>query len=750
MVTLGWQAAPGAIAYVVFKSTTWTEGSFVEIATVATAAFVDAGLTNGTTYYYRIRTVGPLGFSALSPKVSAKPVPPPPGVAPDVTAAPGNARVTLSWPPIAGATAYRIYTSTTGAFNEKPLAKVTATSFKHSSLTNGTAYSYRVAGYNMGGEGPLSPVVTATPVAPPLAITQLTAVAGDREVRLSWPTMPAGTSFSVYRSTRSGRYPRTPMAADLVAAPFVDATVENGPTYYYTLIAKNAGGESPRSNEASATPEGPPLVVDADTTAAFRVLRQTTWGPSDGDVEHLKEVGVQAFLDEQMAAAPSEFPDTLFNASLEASQEHFMRVALTGSDQLRQRVAWALHKIWVVSAVEVPTPRAMVSYYRLLLDGAFGNYRDLMRNITLNPAMGRYLNMLDNRSEVVTGVPPNENYARELMQLFTLGTVRLNVDGSPVLGPGGAPVSSYTEHDVKALARILTGWTFGDGNPDVAPTRRGRENHGVPMEPVEAYHDAAAKIFLNQEFIAGRSARDDLERALDVLFYDNNVAPFVSKQLIQQLVTSNPSPSYVADIAAVFADNGTGVRGDLAAVIRAIVMHPEAQTTNENAGKLSEPVLFVVSTLRALRANVADHPFMSDKAEEMGQKVFYPPSVFSYFSPGYRVRGTAGPAGPLLGPEFQILTSVTALVRANFVGSLIAGHFGASVSIDDAEFIALARDAAALVDRCNLVFMGGRMSADVRREVIGAVRASSVDNMRERVRTALYLTLAVAQAQVDR
>jgi uncharacterized protein (DUF1800 family) len=207
----------------------------------------------------------------------------------------------------------------------------------------------------------------------------------------------------------------------------------------------------------------------------------------------------------------------------------------------------------------------------------------------------------------------------------------------------------------------------------------------------------------------------------------------------------------VAAIAGVFADNGGGVRGDLGAVVRAILLHPEASVATENSGKLAEPVLFIVSLLRGLAANVADHPFMSTNASDMGQKVFFPPSVFSYFSPGYRVRGTNPTGGlPLVGPEFQILTSVTALVRANFVGDLLARRFGDNVTVDYTPFTSRARDAAALVDYCNLLFMGGRMSPQERREIITAVRVSPIESLNERVRTALYLTLVLAQSQVDR
>jgi hypothetical protein len=200
----------------------------------------------------------------------------------------------------------------------------------------------------------------------------------------------------------------------------------------------------------------------------------------------------------------------------------------------------------------------------------------------------------------------------------------------------------------------------------------------------------------------------------------------------------------------VFNDNGAGVRGDLAAVVRAVLTDGEAGLSSPFTGKLSEPVLFVVSQLRALNASVTDHPFMSDKSEEMGQKVFYPGSVFSYYSPGYRVRGTVGPTGaPMGGPEFQIFTSVTALVRANFVGSLLGGYFGGDATVDYGPFTSLAADPAALVDYCSRLFMGTRISPEMRAEIIAAVRVTSAGDSRERARTAIYLTLVAAQSQVD-
>jgi hypothetical protein len=229
-----------------------------------------------------------------------------------------------------------------------------------------------------------------------------------------------------------------------------------------------------------------------------------------------------------------------------------------------------------------------------------------------------------------------------------------------------------------------------------------------------------------------------------MIFNHPNVGPFVCRQLIQRLVTSNPSATYIRDVAAVFNNNGSNVRGDLQAVFRAILTHPEASLGTLTSGKLMEPALFVLSQSRSLNAAVVDHPFMSDLSEEMGQRVFYSGSVFNYFSPNFRVRGTS-----LFGPEYQILTSVTSLTRTNFVARLISGGFGADVTIDYTPFTSKAADAAALVDYCNLLLMGGQMSPEQRNEIVNAVQVTPATNTTERVRTALYLTLASAQYQVD-
>lgn len=748
-VALAWLASTGASSYTVYRRAASDQTMRPVASGITTRGYVDTGLPNGVRYYYRVQAVAGTLVSKRSARVSAVPTGPPPATAPaNLMATAGNARVTLTWQAVAGASGYRVYRSTTGTFGATPLAKPSSTTFADTTAANGTTYFYVVAAFNGGGTGPVSTAVSATPMAPPAVPTGLTATAGDAQVSLTWTASAGAATYNVYRGTTAGGEGTNAVATGLTTGAFLDTGRTNGVTYFYKVTALSAYGESARSAEASATPQAAAPPTDLATLAAFRFLRQATWGPKPGDVERLKTGGTSAFFNEQFAAAPSVYPDALLDLPVEWSQEHFMTLGMTGPDQLRQRMAWTLHKIWVVSAVEVDSAPAVLGYYRLLMTDAFGNYRTLMRDMTLNPAMGRYLNMLNNTSQAVTGAPANENYARELLQLFTLGLVQLNPDGTPQIDPAtGLQKPTYAEADVKALARIFTGWTFGDGNA-TAPTDYGDENFLVPMEPVARHHDSTAKTFLGASFPSGQSALTELNHALDVIFSHPNLGPFVARQIIQQLVTSNPSPAYVAAVAGVFNDNGNGVRGDLAAVVRAVLTHPEAAATTATSGKLAEPVLFVLAQLRALDAAVTDHPFMTDKATEMGQKVFYPPSVFSYFSPGFRVRNTGTPS--LVGPEFQQLTAVTALIRANFVSSLLGGYFGNSVTVDYSAFTSRAANAAALVDYTSGLVLGGRLSPTERDEIIRAVSVTPATDPLERTHTALYLMLVLAQNQVDR
>lgn len=569
---------------------------------------------------------------------------------------------------------------------------------------------------------PGRPVIDATP--------------GDGEVTLTWPAVPGTQTYRLYRGTSPNGQASTPVATGIEGVTYIDTGLANGTPYFYRLSAVNATGEGLRSEEDSATPSGPAPPADAATLSAFRLVRQTSFGPRPGDVERVKAIGRAAYLEEQLAMPASEFPDSLFSGDLAGVQQHFMRLALTGRDQLRQRMAFALSKIWAVDANELNRSDATVTYYRIFLNRAFGNYRDLMTDMTLNPAMGQFLNLVNSRSEASTGMSAVENFPRELLQLFTLGSQVLANDGSV------REELSYTQSDIRALSRLLTGWTFGDGNPATVPTGAAMENWRVPLEPVERFHDTTAKILLGVEFPADRTAREDLNAALDVIFAHPNLPPFLARQLITQLVTSNPSPAYIDAVASALIDNGEGRRGDLAAALRAIFLHPEADL---GGGKLMEPVLYLLSCLRTLGATVTDYRTITRMTEEMGQKILYPPSVFSYFSPQYQIRGT-----DLLGPEFQVLTSVTAFVRTNFAAHLVNDRMDGVAPLDLAPFNQRAPDAAGLTDFVAQQFLGGQLSTAHRNAILTAINDTPATDRAERTRTALYLVLTSAQYQVER
>lgn len=680
------------------------------------------------------------------------PPPPPtpvPGAPVNLVALPGDAKVILEWGPATGAVTYNVYRgSTSGGQSGTPVAMgVTGTRYVDASVVNGTTYYYLVSGLNAGGIGPRSneaKAMPAAPVAPPAAPSNLSAASGDRQVTLSWSASSGAVTYNVYRGATSGGQSSTPIASGLAAPSYLDTNLTNGTAYFYKVAAVNTGGISPRSNETSATPQAPitpPNPIPSSDVALWRLLRQTSWGPTEAEFNRLKQMGATAWLDDQFNAPASTYPDTLLTQNLEYTQEHFYRLTLTGSDQLRQRVAFALSQIWVVSGVEVDCAEAFVPYYRILNNRAFGNFFDIVREVTLTPAMGEYLDMVNNK-KATNGILPNENFPRELLQLFMIGLAELNPDGTARLNAMGQQIPTFTQDDILELARVFTGWTYPDGVAG-QPTRQNPPRYDGPMEAVESLHDNGAKRFLGTDIPPGLTATQDLDNALQIIFRHPNVGPFISRQLILRLVTSNPSPAYVGAVAAVFNNNGAGVRGDLRAVVRAILLHPEAQLAATTDGKLSEPALFITRQLRAIGATVADTPFMSDLSAEMGQRVFYSPSVFNYFSPSYRIPGTA-----LTGPEFQLFNTATSMIRINFASRLLSGNFGTNVNLNLDSWTLLAADPGALLNRIDAVAFGGTLSPQARQAILDAVNRSP--NNREKALTALYLAFTSPQYQIER
>ena len=499
---------------------------------------------------------------------------------------------------------------------------------------------------------------------------------------------------------------------------------------------------------------------------AARFLEYSTWGPYSALIGELHQNSIHRFLDDQFAEPPSGYPtlplvpatipadcDTTCrrdNYSLYPIQTRFYRNALYGIDQLRQRVAFALHQIIVVSGVDITHPSRMTPYLQILDRNAFGNYRQLLYEITLNPAMGNYLDMAGNNA-----TNPNENYAREVLQLFSIGLNQLNEDGTNVLGDNGKIVPAYDQSVVNAFARVFTGWNFAP-----APFQ-GVVNYIDPMVATQNRHDTQPKTLLNGVTLPrNQTAAKDLSDALDNIFNHPNVGPFIGKQLIQHLVTSNPSPAYVQRVARVFANNGVGVRGDMKAIIRAILLDPEAAENppqDLSRGHLKHPILLVTGLLREFNAqSIAGDGSPSDgylnpQNQSMGMDLFAPPSVFSYFSPA-----TGVPGSTLRGPEFGILNTSTSIRRTNFVNTMVFSRVNVSANapygtaLDFSAIQPLSNNPEQMVLTLNTLMMSGRMSGPMADAIVAAVKAVPATDPLKRARTAVYLIATSAQYQVTR
>jgi uncharacterized protein (DUF1800 family) len=524
------------------------------------------------------------------------------------------------------------------------------------------------------------------------------------------------------------------------------------------------------SSTSPPPPTETPLAPDA-----VRFLEQSTFGPTEALVVSVQDAGFSSFLDGQFAVPPSSLgtyavvlqspavvcpptaPSNCFRDNFSSFQPavQFFHNALGGQDQLRQRVAFALSQIFVVSDGEVNSTYGMADYEQLLLNDAFSNFRQILQDVTLSPAMGRYLNMVNNdKANPTAGTHPNENYARELLQLFSIGLVKLAPDGTVVTDGSGQPVPTYDQSVVDGFAAVFTGWTY----PTVAGATQKTHNpayyRGV-MVAVQSNHDVTLKTLLDGATLpAGQSAAQDLSGALDLLFNHPNLGPFIGKQLIQFLVTSNPSAAYVARVSAAFANNGSGVRGDVQAVVKAILLDPEARgpvQSGTSYGKLREPALFAANLGRALEVQ-SDGVYLRNSSSSMEQAVYEASSVFNFYSPTYPLGSTT-----LVSPPSTLLDTSSVMVRSNFVYALlfdtiapdptIPGSSGTSAPLTS--LLTSAGDAGALADRLNALLMHGTMSAGVRQAVMNAVNAVSTSDALDRVRAAAYVVGTSAQYQVE-
>ena len=543
-------------------------------------------------------------------------------------------------------------------------------------------------------------------------------------------------------------------------------------------------------NPAPATPPAPtPTPIPngygaAATTNAdtVRFLEQATWGPTNAEVARVQAMGLRAFLNEQFAAPLSSYPSLPLypsdqaqgcptgspatclrdNYSIYPLQVKFFQNALatnSQSDQLRQRVAFALHQVFVVSGRDINFPAWMAYYLQILDRNAFGNFRNLLQEITLNPSMGEYLNM---RGNLKTN--PNENYAREILQLFSIGVDELNLDGTPKLDAQGKRIPSYSQDTINNFARVFTGWNLA------AAPGQGIPNYRDPMIARETNHDTVSKQLLSGlNLPPNQTSSVDLNAALDNIFNHPNTGPFVGKQLIQHLVTSNPSPAYVERVARVFnndcdalyPDNCANTRGDLKAVVRAVLLDPEARgdvKTDPKYGKLREPVQLLANVLRAFNATsdgvLANRSSGGDLPANLDQPLFLPATVFSYYSPTYEVPGTT-----LLGPSFEILSTSTSLRRANTINQLVYTGINAGTNnptgtqLNLSSLDALANNPAQLLDALDALLMHNTLSASARTSIttaLNSIPTTDANFARKRVQAAAYLVATSHQYQVQR
>jgi uncharacterized protein (DUF1800 family) len=547
-------------------------------------------------------------------------------------------------------------------------------------------------------------------------------------------------------------------------------------------------------------PPVPPAIPLGPLTPseASRFLVQATYGPTKEDIDHLQSIGLPAWFSQQLTAAPTlHLPqvqarraellaagDVVHSGGQTPRQEAWWQVALTAPDQLRQRMAFALSEIFVVSDIGVldSSHEGITNYYDMLVTNAFGNYRDLLEKVTLSPIMGQYLSMVRNQKpNAVTGAEPDENYAREVMQLFSIGLNQLHLDSSLKLNANGMPIPTYSEADIVGLAHVFTGWSYQPAAGAAPNFLYGPRDEMLPMAEFPAYHDTAAKTILNNTIIpAGQTMSHDLKVALDTIFNHPNTAPFISRLLIQRFVTSNPSPGYIHRVASVFETNGAGVRGDLGATLKAVLLDFEARSPslfNDHAhGKLKEPILRMSHLLRAMKAappKPDDTRFFLDLQYSLtSQAALKAGSVFNFFQPGYIPPGGLAANG-LYAPEFQITSETTVINQNNNQHSAIFWGIWTReknpsgqnyyIKLNVAEQAALLtrpgftplENQNALLDNINLLLLNGRMSAGLRQNILNAYAAlptwfTSAQNQTDRVNMALWIIMASPEYAVQK
>jgi len=531
------------------------------------------------------------------------------------------------------------------------------------------------------------------------------------------------------------------------------------------LTACGGGGSTSTPSPAPAPlPVPVPPATAPTATEASRFLAQASMGATREQIARVQAIGYGGWLDEQFAMAASATRwdwlvskgfDALANKNGEAGADPAIwRKMLSSPDTLRQRITLALSEILVTAVAGFNggwKTFSAAAYLDLLETHAFGNYRTLLQQVSTSAPMGEYLTFRGNvKFNATTGALPDENYARELMQLFTIGLAQLNLDGTPKL-TAGAQQETYSLDDITGLARVFTGWNYDLAGFDTnTPDFKRR-----PMTITASRHESAGKTFLGTTIPAGTSGEDSLRLALDAIFAHANVAPFIGRQLILRLVCSNPSPAYVARVAGVFNNDGAGVKGNLKAVIKAILLDDEARDKarllQPGFGKQREPVLRLAAWARAFKADSVNNSWTvgntSDPATRLGQSPLRAGSVFNFFRPGYVPPNSAIASAGMVAPEFQLTNESSVVGYLNYMQTVVSKGAG-DVKADYASLMPLADTPQALLDEMNLLLAAGQLSSAtlaLMQTAIGSMAAGTDSARLNRIYAALVLVLAAPE-----
>lgn len=598
----------------------------------------------------------------------------------------------------------------------------------------------------------------------------VTATAGVSQVTLAWALSSGATSYTVSRAASSSG-PFSSVGTS-TSASFTDSSVTNGTTYYYVVSASNAAGSSAESTVAAAAP------VSMSRVQAARVLAQAAFGGSDADIQALQNQpkGIPDWLAQQFAMPVNPSGQLSNVAWMQANnlisvmfdttgvQSSFWRKLISSPDVLRQRMMLALTDLFVVNtgATKLTYRGAAAAYYLDQLEAnAFGNFKDLLLAVSHTPAMGQYLTFLDSvKANPATGTSPDENYAREIMQLFSIGVVQLNLDGTSKINPNDPNVAlaTYSQTDVLNMAKVFTGWKLNS----TATTYLGA-SAATDMINDPAGFDTTEKLVLGQTIAAGLDGEQTLQAAIGILTQHPNIAPFISRQLIQRLVTSNPSSDYVSRVATVFQST----QGDMQSIITAILTDPEATSdqllSDPQAGKLREPVVRFIQWARIFQLNFSPTDAtawstigdLSNPSTKLGESPLQAPNVFFFFQPGFIPPQTALQANGITAPEFGITNESSVAGYMNFIKNLIAngvggvaGNYGAVQPL-----VNQGGNSALLLAELNVLLAAGQISTttlSLMQSALDTIDTSTSTGTNNRLYAALTLVMCTPEYLVQK